>query len=126
MRRVGSNTAFVGRIGRAAGEPVGDHPHAAGTAPHPRARDRVRNREARRSPVPLASRRVSTDDREDSCDGEEGHHRDGGLLRGGARDGKVLCFFRSGLADKTRYSVFGFDEAASLDEDSGMWPTPGH
>jgi hypothetical protein len=40
-----------------------------------------------------------------------------------ARDGKVLCFFRSGLADKTRYSVFGFDAAASLDEDSGMWPT---
>ena len=40
-----------------------------------------------------------------------------------ARDGKVLCFFRSGLADKTRYSVFGFDESARLDEDSGMWPT---
>ena len=40
-----------------------------------------------------------------------------------ARDGKVLCFFRSGLADRTRYSVFGFDETASLDEDSGMWPT---
>jgi uncharacterized protein YdhG (YjbR/CyaY superfamily) len=40
-----------------------------------------------------------------------------------ARDGKVLCFFRSGLADKTRYAVFGFDATAPLDEDSGMWPT---
>jgi hypothetical protein len=40
-----------------------------------------------------------------------------------AKDGKVLCFFRSGQADKTRYSVFGFDEAAALDEDGGMWPT---
>jgi uncharacterized protein YdhG (YjbR/CyaY superfamily) len=40
-----------------------------------------------------------------------------------ARDGKVICFLRSGLADKTRYSVFGFSESASLDEDGGMWPT---
>lgn len=40
-----------------------------------------------------------------------------------AKDGKVLCFFRSGAADKTRYSVFGFDEAAALDEEGGMWPT---
>ncbi|MBJ7452213.1 MAG: DUF1801 domain-containing protein [Blastococcus sp.] len=40
-----------------------------------------------------------------------------------AHDGKVVCFFRSGLADKTRYSVFGFNASASLDEDGGMWPT---
>lgn len=35
----------------------------------------------------------------------------------------MVCFFRSGLADTTRYSVFGFNEAANLDEDSGMWAT---
>ncbi|WP_324277454.1 hypothetical protein [Blastococcus brunescens] len=40
-----------------------------------------------------------------------------------ARNGKVACFYRSGQADKTRYSVFGFDEEAALDEDGGMWPT---
>ena len=40
-----------------------------------------------------------------------------------ARNGKVVCFFRSGQADKTRYSVFGFNEEAALDEDGGMWPT---
>jgi len=40
-----------------------------------------------------------------------------------ASKGKVVCFFRSGLADKTRYSVFGFSEEAALDEDGGMWPT---
>ncbi|MET2715199.1 DUF1801 domain-containing protein [Streptomyces harbinensis] len=40
-----------------------------------------------------------------------------------ARDGKVVCFFRSGLMDKTRYSVFGFNETANLDDPSGLWPT---
>jgi uncharacterized protein YdhG (YjbR/CyaY superfamily) len=40
-----------------------------------------------------------------------------------ARKGKVVCFFRSGLADKTRYSTFGFNAEAALDEDGGMWPT---
>ena len=40
-----------------------------------------------------------------------------------ARNGTVVCFFRSGQADKTRYSVFGFNEEANLDEDGGMWPT---
>jgi hypothetical protein len=40
------------------------------------------------------------------------------------RDGKVVCFFRSGAADKARYSTFGFDEGARLeDEDRGFWPT---
>ncbi|SOE02699.1 DUF1801 domain-containing protein [Blastococcus haudaquaticus] len=37
-----------------------------------------------------------------------------------AKDGKVVCFFRSGQADRTRYSVFGFNEEANLDEDGGM------
>ena len=40
-----------------------------------------------------------------------------------ALNGTVVCFFRSGQADKTRYSVVGFNEAAKLDEDGGMWPT---
>jgi uncharacterized protein YdhG (YjbR/CyaY superfamily) len=40
-----------------------------------------------------------------------------------AKAGKVVCFFRSGQADKSRYSVFGFDVAANLDDDGGMWPT---
>lgn len=40
------------------------------------------------------------------------------------RDGRVVCFFRSGAADKARYSTFGFDEGARLDEeDLGFWPT---
>ncbi|GAA4709271.1 protein of unknown function (DU1801) [Promicromonospora umidemergens] len=40
-----------------------------------------------------------------------------------ARDGEVVCFFRSGQVDKERYSTFGFSVAAALDEDGGMWPT---
>ncbi|QVQ54827.1 DUF1801 domain-containing protein [Spiractinospora alimapuensis] len=40
-----------------------------------------------------------------------------------ARDGKVVCFFRSGQMDKSRYSVFGFNEEANLDDSSGLWPT---
>lgn len=40
-----------------------------------------------------------------------------------AKDGKVLCFFRSGHDDGERYSSFGFSEHANLDDDSGMWPT---
>ncbi|MGY2003779.1 iron chaperone [Blastococcus sp. SYSU DS1024] len=39
-----------------------------------------------------------------------------------ARGGKVVCFFRSGQMDGTRYSVFGFNDTATLD-DGGMWPT---
>ncbi|MCC2307534.1 iron chaperone [Cellulomonas chengniuliangii] len=42
---------------------------------------------------------------------------------GYARDGKVLCFFRSGQMDKERYSTFGFSVQAGLDDDSGAWPT---
>ena len=40
-----------------------------------------------------------------------------------AKSGKVVCFFRSGQADKVRYSTFGFNEDANLDEKDGMWPT---
>lgn len=40
-----------------------------------------------------------------------------------ARGSTVVCFFRSGAADKERYSTFGFTPAAALDDDSGLWPT---
>ncbi|WP_440086759.1 DUF1801 domain-containing protein [Streptosporangium sp. LJ11] len=40
-----------------------------------------------------------------------------------ARAGKVVCFFRSGQADKERYSSLGFTVEANLDDDDGMWPT---
>ena len=39
-----------------------------------------------------------------------------------AKDGKVVCFFRDAGKFKERYSMFGFNDAAALDED-GMWPT---
>jgi hypothetical protein len=42
---------------------------------------------------------------------------------GYARNGKVLCFFRSGQGDKERYSTFGFSVQANLDQASGVWPT---
>jgi len=38
-----------------------------------------------------------------------------------ARDGKVVCFFQSGQKFKTRYSTFGFQDAANLDE-GALWP----
>lgn len=40
-----------------------------------------------------------------------------------ARDGKMVCFFRSGQGDKERYSSLGFTTEANLDEDDGIWPT---
>jgi hypothetical protein len=40
-----------------------------------------------------------------------------------ARNGKVVCFFRSGHDDKERYSTFGFTAEANLDEPGGIWPT---
>lgn len=40
-----------------------------------------------------------------------------------ARNGKVVCFFRSGQGDKQRYSTFGFTPEARLDEDHGLWAT---
>jgi len=42
---------------------------------------------------------------------------------GWARDGKVVCFFRSGQQDKERYSTFGFSSQAGLDNGDGFWPT---
>lgn len=42
---------------------------------------------------------------------------------GYARDGKVVCFFRSGQMDKERYSTFGFSAQARLDSADGLWPT---
>jgi uncharacterized protein YdhG (YjbR/CyaY superfamily) len=38
-----------------------------------------------------------------------------------ARDGKVVCFFQNAHKFKTRYSTFGFSDAAHLD-DGTMWP----
>jgi uncharacterized protein YdhG (YjbR/CyaY superfamily) len=39
-----------------------------------------------------------------------------------AKDGKVMCFFQSKAKFKLRYSTFGFQPPASLD-DGEMWPT---
>jgi len=38
-----------------------------------------------------------------------------------AKDGKVLCFFQPAQKFKTRYSTFGFNDVANLD-DGTMWP----
>jgi hypothetical protein len=37
------------------------------------------------------------------------------------RDGKVVCFFRNAGKFKERYSMFGFNDSANLD-DGSMWP----
>jgi uncharacterized protein YdhG (YjbR/CyaY superfamily) len=37
------------------------------------------------------------------------------------KDGKVVCFFRSGQKFKERYMTFGFNDVAHLDEGK-MWP----
>lgn len=39
-----------------------------------------------------------------------------------AKDGKVLCFFTPASKFKERYSSFGFNAEANLD-DGNMWPT---
>ena len=39
-----------------------------------------------------------------------------------AKDGKVVCFFRSAQRFKERYMTFGFNDPANLDEGT-MWPT---
>lgn len=39
-----------------------------------------------------------------------------------AKDGKVLCFFKPASKFKTRYSNFGFNDVAQLD-DGTMWPS---
>ena len=38
-----------------------------------------------------------------------------------ARDGKVVCFFRSGEKFKERYMTLGFNDTANLDE-GRLWP----
>jgi uncharacterized protein YdhG (YjbR/CyaY superfamily) len=38
------------------------------------------------------------------------------------KEGKVICFFQSGLKYKSRYCTFGFQDEAKLDE-GNMWPT---
>ena len=39
-----------------------------------------------------------------------------------AKDGKVVCFFKSAGKFNDRYATFGFNDAAKLDE-GVMWPT---
>jgi uncharacterized protein YdhG (YjbR/CyaY superfamily) len=39
-----------------------------------------------------------------------------------AKDGKVVCFFKSAHKFKSRYATLGFSDKANLD-DGGMWPT---
>jgi uncharacterized protein YdhG (YjbR/CyaY superfamily) len=39
-----------------------------------------------------------------------------------ARDGKVVCFFKSAAKFNSRYATLGFEEEAQLD-DGHMWPT---
>ncbi len=38
-----------------------------------------------------------------------------------ARDGKIVCFFRSGDKFKERYLTLGFNDVANLDE-GALWP----
>jgi len=38
-----------------------------------------------------------------------------------AKDGEVLCYFQPAQKFKTRYSTFGFSDAANLDE-GALWP----
>jgi uncharacterized protein YdhG (YjbR/CyaY superfamily) len=38
------------------------------------------------------------------------------------KDGKIVCFFQSAHKYNYRYSTFGFQDAANLD-DGAMWPT---
>jgi uncharacterized protein YdhG (YjbR/CyaY superfamily) len=38
-----------------------------------------------------------------------------------AKDGNVVCFFRSGQKFKERYMTLGFNDVANLDE-GNMWP----
>jgi len=39
-----------------------------------------------------------------------------------AKDGKVLCWFKSAAKFKTRYATMGFSDVAALD-DGNVWPT---
>jgi hypothetical protein len=42
-------------------------------------------------------------------------------MPGYAKDGKVVCFFRSGEKFEERYMTLGFNDVANLDE-GAMWP----
>lgn len=42
-------------------------------------------------------------------------------MAGYAKDGKVVCFFRSAKRFKERYMTLGFNDSANLDE-GRMWP----
>jgi uncharacterized protein YdhG (YjbR/CyaY superfamily) len=39
-----------------------------------------------------------------------------------AKDGKIVCFFKSAEKFDSRYATFGFEETANLDQ-GAMWPT---
>jgi uncharacterized protein YdhG (YjbR/CyaY superfamily) len=39
-----------------------------------------------------------------------------------AKDGKIVCFFKSAEKFNSRYATLGFEEAANLDK-GAMWPT---
>jgi uncharacterized protein YdhG (YjbR/CyaY superfamily) len=39
-----------------------------------------------------------------------------------AKNGKIVCFFQSASKFQSRYSTFGFNDTANLDE-GDMWPT---
>ena len=39
-----------------------------------------------------------------------------------AKDGKLICFFKSADKFNSRYATFGFEENAKVDEGT-MWPT---
>src|SRR5262245_21758048 len=39
-----------------------------------------------------------------------------------AKDGKIVCFFKSAEKFKSRYATLGFEDAAKVD-DGTMWPT---
>jgi len=39
-----------------------------------------------------------------------------------AKDGKIVCFFKSAQKFKSRYATFGFEQDAKLDE-GDIWPT---
>ena len=45
-------------------------------------------------------------------------------MPGYAKDGKVLCFFQPADKFKSRYSTFGFNDGAKLDDGNGMYSRP--
>ncbi|TCC06019.1 iron chaperone [Kribbella soli] len=43
-------------------------------------------------------------------------------MPGWAKNGKIVCFFQDAAKFKYRYSTFGFQDSANVD-DGDMWPT---